>query len=350
LLALPGDTAIVQLLTQSEPDQPALRQTHFYRQTADGWQRTKPDANLWGSPHRLESSHFIFHFRQNDAEVVVAVAPQMDDLYTEIARNFGLSPNAEKLPIEVTVEQVTGAVPIPQWPHEPLVVPSPAVYLAPVELSDSAILAQSLALPLIDYLGERTIEDHAIPLHWQSLLFGLRLWQLWELDMPLAQWRDEVVKSLYMDASTDDLERISMLPEPYAELCAMHSSWMLSPIMVRIPIECRMSDYGTWLARRVIGYREYTHLERLGAPLKWYTEFYEETFFFDPTEVVALATLFEYVVATYGEGQLPLFLAGVAQYDDWESLTPTVFGVSATEFEAGWRSYLAEQYDLVLDP
>ena len=85
-------------------------------------------------------------------------------------RNFDLTPTAEKLAIEVTVEHVTGAMLTPQWAHESLVVPSPALYLAPVEMDDSALLAQSIALPLIDFMGGRAIEEHAIPQRWQPLL------------------------------------------------------------------------------------------------------------------------------------------------------------------------------------
>ncbi len=243
LLALAGDTAIVQLVTQSGANQPTLRQTRFYRQTVEGWQRTKPNDNLWGPPHRLESGHFIFQYRQNDASAVAAVAPQIDALYTKLLHNFGLTPDTEKLVIEVTVEQVTGATPIVRWPLEPLVVPSPTAYFAPVELSDSAILAQSIALPLIEYMGERAIKDHTIPTRWRSFLLGMRLWQLWDSDMPLAHWRHEVVTSLYPDG----LGRQPIVSDTYTELCGMHNLWVLSPMMVGIPFECHISAHGSWV-------------------------------------------------------------------------------------------------------
>jgi hypothetical protein len=348
-LALPGKAAIVQVVTQSTTDQPALRQTRFYQQTAEGWQRTQPDDELWGSPRRLELGHFSFQYRQNDAQVVTAVAPQIDALYTTLLHNFGLTPNAERLVIEVSVEHVTGAILTPQWAHEPLVVPSPSVYLAPVELSDSAILAQSIALPLIEYMGERAIEDHAIPPRWRPLLLGLRLWQLWDSDMPLARWRHDVVMSLYMEVPTENPGPQYAQSEPYPELCAMHSLWLLSPVMVEIPLECRISNEGTWVARWLT-HRPHTHFDQLSTPRKGGDQYYDEgDYYFGPTEVVAMATLLEYTVATYGYEQLPVLLVGLARDDAWDTLLPAVYGLSSSEFEKGWQAYLVEEYGLELN-
>jgi hypothetical protein len=88
----------------------------------------------------------------------------------------------------------------------------------------------------------------------------------------------------------------------------------------------------------------------LNTPLKGNEQFYDENnYFFDPTEVVTIATLLQYAVTTYGHEQLPVLMANMAQYDDWETLVPAVFDVSALDFEAGWRRYLAEQYKVSLD-
>ena len=60
---------------------------------------------------------------------------------------------------------------------------------------------------------------------------------------------------------------------------------------------------------------------------------------------VAAATLIDYVVNTYGREKLPDLLAGIRTYENWTTLSPAVFGVSAEELEAGWQRYLAEQLD-----
>jgi hypothetical protein len=342
-----GDLAVVKFVTTAEDGTQVHQQTRFYRHTAEGWHRTMPEAELWGAPRRLESEYFIFDFRQNDAQVIAAVAPQVDALYTELQHNFGLLPNAEKLVIEVTVEHVTGAVLTPQWEREPLVVPSPALYFAPVELNDSTLLAQSIAIPLIDYMAERAGEEYSMPFHGRPLLGSISLWQLWELEMPLAQWRQEIVRWLYDDTTTNDSEKESVLPDHYDELCAMHSLWMLSPVLVGIPIECMTLDRGVWVATKWLHHVSTTHLERLQRPLDDYQyDFDGENYLSRSTSVVAVATLVEYAVTAYGHERLPALLAGAAQHESWETLIPAVYGVSPAEFEEGWQTYMAAEYGI----
>lgn len=343
---LQGDRAVTEFVTTAKDGTQAYGQTRFYRHTAEGWQRTEPNAELWGSLRHLESSHFIFHFRQNDAEVVAAVAPQMNALYTELQRNFGLTPNFEKLVIEVAVERATGAVFMRRWPREPLVVPSPALYLAPVELSDATILAQSIALPLIEYMAEQAVKAHTVPVDWQPLLDGLHLWQLWDLDMPLAHWRHDVVTWLYIDLPAADPERQSvLLPDTYLELCAMHNLWMQAPTLVRIPFECTAQEPATWSQRRWVAYQPHARLDQLSMPRIGYYEFYDEKNFFHRSgEAVKAAILVEYAVAAYGYDQLPMLLASLAQHDTWETLLRAVYGVSTSEFEEGWQEYLVKEY------
>jgi hypothetical protein len=76
-----------------------------------------------------------------------------------------------------------------------------------------------------------------------------------------------------------------------------------------------------------------------------YYQFYdEENFFYRSSEAVKGAILVEYAVAAYGYEQLAVLLAGLAQYEDWDTLLPAVYGVSTAAFEEGWRAYLAEEY------
>jgi hypothetical protein len=62
------------------------------------------------------------------------------------------------------------------------------------------------------------------------------------------------------------------------------------------------------------------------------------------SQIVASSTLIDYAVDTYGKEQLPLLLNVLDTETGWETLIPTVFGVSANEFEAGWQVYLEDQY------
>jgi hypothetical protein len=83
--------------------------------------------------------------------------------------------------------------------------------------------------------------------------------------------------------------------------------------------------------------------------VKGYEPYYNSDNSLVPTTSVAIASLLEYLVATYGYEQLPVLLAGLAQHNDWETLLPAALGVSAADFEAGWQSYLAQQYNVSVE-
>lgn len=57
-----------------------------------------------------------------------------------------------------------------------------------------------------------------------------------------------------------------------------------------------------------------------------------------------MATLIEYAVAAYGRERLPVLLAGLGQYESWETLLPAIYGVTPGAFETGWQAYLAAHY------
>ncbi|HMN31087.1 MAG TPA: hypothetical protein PKE45_23235 [Caldilineaceae bacterium] len=122
---------------------------------------------------------------------IIAVVPQVNNLYVTLRRYLGLPLKAweEKLVIDVSVTHAASQL----RGSDRLMVASPAVYLAPVELTDADLLAQSIVLPLLDDVLAQASKRHAIGPSWWPLLAGLRLWQLWDLDLPLVTWREDVV-------------------------------------------------------------------------------------------------------------------------------------------------------------
>jgi hypothetical protein len=352
-LGFQGDQAVVSIATPAKNGAPVYRQTRFYRRTATGWVQTAPDAALWGPQRSLATPYFVYHFRQNDVQTVIAVAPQMDALYRILWRNFGLPiiPTPKKLVIEVSVTQSPGfAILGFSKPHR-FVVPSPAVYWAPVELTDADLLAQSIALPLLEQVLAQAGEHHAISATWQPMLRGLRLWQVWELELPLAAWRENVVQWIYIDGPVTAPGQSFVLPDRYAKLCAAYKLWMASPAQLNIPLSCARPEweeqsFPLWRLRDPL-----TRLDQLVVPLRP-GEYIEEPDslhqVFHPGQTVALATLVEYAVAAYGRERLPALVAGLGQYENWDTLIPAVFGVSATEFEAGWQAYLTAHYGVPL--
>jgi hypothetical protein len=274
----------------------------------------------------------------------------VDALYTAIQRNLGLdaTSGAAKQIIEVSVTHIPGADSFRLRSHDRFIVSSPALYLAPMELTDAEILAQSLAFPLVDYLLTQAVERQPIRLTWLPMLRGLRLWQLWDLDLPLATWR-EAVGWVYTDLPGGEHETTIVLPAHYTELCAAHTLWMPYPEKIHIPLFCDKLERSEWVFPWQFERDSRTHLTQLAA--LGMTDVPVDGNYVDgthkanhPGQTVALATLFEYVVATYGRERLPALLHGLGHYSTWETLLPAVLGVSPAEFEAGWQAYLATHY------
>src|SRR4051812_21762527 len=89
-----------------------------------------------------------------------------------------------------------------------------------------------------------------------------------------------------------------------------------------------------------------TRLDQLSIPLAgWEIPFQNSAN--DPyqqSETLVVATLIDYATTVYGDESVARLLAGLVHYDGWESLLPAVYGLSASEFEAGWRVYMAKEY------
>jgi hypothetical protein len=341
-----GEYAIARVLIGTR-GAPLHRQTRFYQYTPDGWRQTTPEATLWGPERRLETPSFVFHFRQRDVAVVTAVAPQVETLYRTMRHNLGLegAPGTPKLVLEVSVTQPPA--PTKSWfrAPKPIIVSSPALYRAPIVRTDSELLAQSLALPLFEHVVAQARQRHPIPATWQPLENALRLWQVWELDLPLAAWRVDIVQWIYSAQPTNPPRQAGRLPPRYHEFCADHTIWLLSPLQIDVPLFCTDQDqerrYFFWLE----AFDPPRRLAQLGVPLAPAMALGGDIPpVGQPDQPVVLATLIDYAVVTYGRDRLPALLAGLQQHNSWETLVPAVFGVSVAEFEAGWQAYLATQY------
>lgn len=342
------------ILHDSEP----VAASHSKDQSSLDWRHRQQVAStddLWGPEYIVETRFFIYRFRQHDELAVSIVAAQSDVLYTNLRRNLGLGlpPSTEKQVIEVSMTQPPGYV-IPLVDiSDRFRVPSPAVYTASLELTDDQLLAQSIALQQIDHLLELASEHYQIKLAWYPMLNGLRLWQLWDMDLPLAAWKDEVVQWLYVDMPAVAPGQPLMLPDHYSELCAAHRLWMSSPLQLNIPFGCTSFDqeallFPIWDPRDPL-----THLNQLTVlmPPSVYLAGAGSLYSAHrPGQTIALATLIDYAVVIYGHERLPALMVGLGQYETWDTLLPAVFGVPTNEFEAGWQVYLTMHYGRATTP
>jgi hypothetical protein len=346
IVDMQGDRAVVRMISAADSQGQTYRQTLFFRFTEQGWVRTAPDPALWGAPQRLETAHFDFRFRQMDGPAVAAAAPRLDLLYETVQRNFGLhdAPDTGKWMIQVGVAQAPSSEPLRLPLDAGFLVASPALYRAPAELSDSDLLAQSVALPLIDQMVAQAAMRHTRSIRWQPLVNGLRLWQVWHTDLPLSAWREELVTWLYVGRAVVTSGQPVVLPDHYVQLCMVHQLWMAAPAQIQIPLLCAAQDQADWYLAGWIARPPPFRLAQLTPPLPPGAETGERYWPSHPGEVVALATLVEYAVAAYGQERLPKLVAGLGKYDSWETLVPALFGVSTGEFEAGWQTWLVDQY------
>jgi hypothetical protein len=127
---------------------------------------------------------------------------------------------------------------------------------------------------------------------------------------------------------------------------------MVSPVQLHIPLLCAELDRRDWY---IAGWQVADfprHLAQLAAlpSAAAHRAQRDDAQPAHPGQAVALATLIEYAVATYGRERLPALVVGLGHYDTWNTLLPAVFGVSAAEFEAGWQAYLADRYAVHVDP
>lgn len=351
LLELEDEWAKAQITAQEAGNDEAYRQTRFYRHTAQGWLRTSPTAEAWGTPASLESTYFVFHFRQHDAAIVAEIAPLLDALYARIRGQFGLPPTpaSAKPLVDISPTETPGASMGVNTPGH-YSVPSPDIYFAPVSVSNSALLLQSLALPITRDLANEASGPEVITQVRPQLSGALSLWALWNANYPLSRWRQEIVKWRLGSEEGQSQENISQLPAHYEEICSLHGVWLPSPSLISIPLTCS-EDSTSAIAVTTTNTLSKASLEELLINLYWPRVESQRGYRWSPHpgDTVILTTFFEYLVSHYGRDKLPLFLKTLGRYKDWETMCQAFFGQSTLEVTTRWQEYLVTHYGVAQD-
>ncbi len=342
------DQAVVQVTISTGSNDDRYRQLRFYKSTAEGWLHTAPEEKWWGVERQFESTYFVFDFRKRDADVVAEVAPQVDAMYAKMRRDFGLdgTPPGGKPNIEISPTELPGAALLRSTPADHFVVPSPALYLAPASVSDAELVLQSLALLLSAAVVEDIVAQYQIDwVHDNNILSALQLWALWDLDLPLAEWHEEVVAWRLGATQAGTPGSITALPSHYEELCAMHNVWLSSPSLLSIPLTCTKLDRVP-LRSPSLRSLSATRLEQLTVRIFWEDSTLPGGILWPSPSwaTVMLATLFDYSVSRYGREQLPIFLAGLGHYRDWPAFSLAVYDSHSSQLAADWYEYLVVQY------
>lgn len=345
--------AMVEVFLKPSADDLTYRQTRVYREEDRGWVRVEPTAARWVLERRLESEHFFFVYHAVDEEAVRLAAPQLDELYPVLSGLLVQEQPAMGKPV-ITVDpmQKPGRYSREGMALPDLVVSSPAALLLSSDMAPSDVLVQSVSLALYNQLASHTFAQYHLPGQWYHLTNGLRLWFIWEHELPLAKWRKPLMQWIFATPREGHTFAMYDVPAFAQELCAHHNMWMDSPGEVNVPILCWHSNPGNEMANA-------WPLHDLVARISFTSLLYKSNSNMDGIYLshdnplpepgpfaIVLATGFEYVTAAYGSAMVPSLLAAIPQHEQAETLIPAVFGVSLATFEQGWRAFLVEQYAL----
>jgi hypothetical protein len=221
------------------------------------------------------------------------------------------------------------------------------------------LLVQGAALALFNRLAARSDTLNKLPAGANYLRSGLRLWLLWNQELPLARWREPLVRWVFSaDKGIPVPDKNIRVPAFAHDFCAHHRLWLSSETEIDAPIWCIQNAIGRevfvafrysplpmmmpyFVGREEIGARGYTT-----SPLPM-------------ASAVAFATLFEYVsmgeeswrngpepeiAGTEGAVRVRALMNALPDYQYWNTLIPAIFGIPLDEFEAGLNNFLMERY------
>ena len=343
---LRSELAMVQVIV-SDAAGDAYRETRFYREEPEGWLRTSPAPAFWGREQVLETAHFRIHYRQADARAVADASEQLDKIYVGLRKDLGLPDSHEMLSVEVAPVSLN-ALRFLQFEDNHLIVPSPLLLQAPADLADNAVLVQTVTPALVDQVwndalypatGDR--QWYGIRPEWSSMLRGMQIWQAYASRELPAHWYADTTNWLYRDAPVIRSGQRAPTFLDLQTLCREDSIWRYNvPSAVSLASLCIDPDWRLHLKYMPAAP---VALGQLVDFMDWETT-PSSALYGDWMRSIAASTVVDYFVYTYGREQLPLLVDGFRSHDSWEPLIPDLLGISAQEFETGWRAYLAEQY------
>lgn len=274
-----------------------------------------------------------------DLTVATWQADEMDRLYRDTFARLGLRAEADlRAPDGRFFVSVQEAARI-QWDEASglIVLPSPTGQTGIAPLPQADLLGQSWRVVLGQRAVSSVAEAYAVPYGWLPLLSGLRLWLLWDGDGPLAVGQQRIVAWL------GDPARKGLIVEEVADICRIFSYWRLSPLDYEIPIGCDQS--GFLVPSAVPLPLRLRQLASIFPPRDSLDDQYTPSLPKSSKAVaIALALFYEYSIDAYGRDSLPRLLDQLDEHDDWDTLIPAVYGVSAQTFEAGWHLWLIDEY------
>ncbi len=284
-----------------------------------------------------ETRFFRFTFHERDAAAVETVAANIDAIYTGLREDLRLPPpdDAEKRPIVVTVPEAPqlDMLSIYFW-REGLELPSPGLLPVLENATPAQALEQTIHRALIQNLFQQPEVRLRVRPPWYLLIEGTRVWQLQQASHN-GIWYTDRVRWLYTEWPAIRRGDRALAAGEADWLCQVSTGG--TPLIANrlLPDDCGNADPAQLMQNMPLPPQHLADLEMMpsspASQEQWVRQWQLQTI---------LTSVVDFGVTTYGRQTLPHLLQAMAVYDDWETLIPAVYGVSAAEFENGWHAYL----------
>lgn len=329
------DIALVRLQF-ADPDLPQpSRVLRFYRDAPAGWLRTTPVDSFWGAEETWQGEHFVIRYRQLDRDAVQLAAPHIEEVYVGLRGALGLPilPNPTTVVVLPVDQPVLFDSPSGEIHH-----PSPALLNLPTTVSEDAALFRFLTIYLVNELVRESFDRYAYgeSWMWSSLTeSGLRNWLL--LESGAVQMDPHILLGWLLDSSA---QADRQLPDGLAEACQW-SDAMGAPLRLfgctpdlhtGLPVRNAIPPLARLTTTYMFDFSQDASASTNPSGNMWRTE--------TRRDVGAFTSLFVYAAEQYGRERIPALLEALGDYRAWNEVLTAAYGVSADEFEAGWRAWL----------
>jgi hypothetical protein len=271
------------VITQTLPSGKLVvnRQPRFYVQTRTGWQRSGPVAAFWEPATSLDTPSLHFIFGERDRAAITQIAPLAETLYAGMIRATGQRLTATgALTIEVVPRYLARAT----FEGSRIQVTSPELFL-PVFMTKDELFARLVGDAICEPMLAAVLQQRPIKPQWQPLTDGFNCRLL-----------AHIIRTQEPGATAGLAGDSMVSAQGYTELDAL------------------------------LDFSDHAGAAQVQDPYDL------------PLRSLGANHLIAFIAATYGLDSLPRLLAGFSEYEDWETLSPAILGISAAELETAWRA------------
>ena len=240
------------------------------------------------SHHHIETEHLHFVTNAQNLAFVEAVRGASDDKDVKLHQDFGLPLSASDDKLTVILDPAEN---MREAAEEDLTYgPLPNEAMAPYALTEVDPRIEEIFSRLSKHVLDKALSKRAIKPQWQAMTLGLQIYFQQENGSYSEWWL-----------------------ETYSYRRRLPSTWSIDQVLLS-------------------NSESFDPALRMDTP-NW-----------SASEVAGCDPLIAFILESYGYAYLPSLLDAFEIHDDWETLAPAVFGISANEFEENWHTFVEERY------